>query len=536
MISLSNATLRYEGAPVFADVNFEILAGEFVLLMGATGSGKSSLLRVMNGLTPHLTGGELTGDVQVNNRSIRNVRPRELAESIGYIGQDPLAGFVSDRVEDELAFTMESLGLSAEVMRKRVEETLDLLGLNSVRHRSMATLSAGEQQRVAIGAALTAHPKILLLDEPTSALDPTAADEVLALLQRLVHDVGMTIIIAEHRLERVVQYVDRIIHVHGDGRVSISDPTTALQASALVPPLIELARLESWEPLPLTIRDARRLAEALRERLSSAPAPRTNQDSDIPREIFAQCEKVSVAYGKHQALRDISLNFTRGSISAVMGRNGAGKSTLLATFVGLNSPEKGSLTLGGHSPSELSSQSLSRLVGFVPQEPGDLLFCESVSAECAENDKDRGLIAGTTINVLNAITPDVDHSMHPRDLSEGQRLAVALAVVAAAEPPLLLLDEPTRGLDYLAKARLGSILRKLAHQGRAIVLATHDVELVAEIADRVIVLAEGDLVADGSTVDVLTSSPAFAPQVQKILAPSPFMTVQDVINANLGQN
>ena len=143
MISLSNATLRYEGAPVFADVNFEILAGEFVLLMGATGSGKSSLLRVMNGLTPHLTGGELTGDVQVNNRSIRNVRPRELAESIGYIGQDPLAGFVSDRVEDELAFTMESLGLSAEVMRKRVEETLDLLGLNPVRHRSMATLSAG---------------------------------------------------------------------------------------------------------------------------------------------------------------------------------------------------------------------------------------------------------------------------------------------------------------------------------------------------------------------------------------------------------
>ena len=170
MISLTNTSLRYQGDSVFADVNLEILAGEFVLLMGATGSGKSSLLRVMNGLTPHLTGGELTGDVHVNDRSIRNLRPRDLAESIGYIGQDPLAGFVSDRVEDELAFTMESLGLSPEVMRKRVEETLDLLGLNALRARSMATLSAGEQQRVAIGAALT--PKSCYLMNPPVLLTP----------------------------------------------------------------------------------------------------------------------------------------------------------------------------------------------------------------------------------------------------------------------------------------------------------------------------------------------------------------------------
>lgn len=531
MISLTNTSLRYQGDAVFSDVNLQILAGEFVLLMGATGSGKSSLLRVMNGLTPHLTGGELTGEVHVEERSIRNLRPRDLAESIGYIGQDPLAGFVSDRVEDELAFTMESLGLAPDVMRKRVEETLDLLGLNALRARSMATLSAGEQQRVAIGAALTAHPKILLLDEPTSALDPTAADEVLALLQRLVHDVGMTIVIAEHRLERVVQYVDRIIHVHGDGHVSISDPITALQESEFVPPLIELARHESWDPLPLTIRDARRLADALRTRLITSSPPKKRDNAFQSSESFALCDRMSVSYGKISALRDVSLTFSRGTISAVMGRNGAGKSTLLATFVGLKSPDKGVLTLGGHKPSELSSHSLSRLVGFVPQEPGDLLFSESVSAECVANDKDRGLIAGTTRNLLNIITPEIDHELHPRDLSEGQRLALALAVVAAAEPPLLLLDEPTRGLDYRAKARLGTILRKLANAGHAIVLATHDVELVAEIADRVVVLAEGELVANGDTEEVLTASPSFAPQIQKILAPSRFMTIHDVINA-----
>ena len=230
-------------------------------------------------------------------------------------------------------------------------------------------------------------------------------------------------------------------------------------------------------------------------------------------------------------LTDVNLTVQAGEKVAILGRNGAGKSTLLATFVGLKSPDKGVLTLGGHKPSELSSHSLSRLVGFVPQEPGDLLFSESVSAECVANDKDRGLIAGTTRNLLNIITPEIDHELHPRDLSEGQRLALALAVVAAAEPPLLLLDEPTRGLDYRAKARLGTILRKLANAGHAIVLATHDVELVAEIADRVVVLAEGELVANGDTEEVLTASPSFAPQIQKILAPSRFMTIHDVINA-----
>ena len=184
--------------------------------MGQTGSGKSSLLKLINGLVPHHTGGILSGEITVDGRSTRMHRPRELADLIGIVGQNPAEGFVTDTVEEEIAFGMESLGVPREVMRKRVEETLDLLGLAQLRNRSLSTLSGGEAQRVAIAAVLTMHPKVLLLDEPTSALDPIAAEEVLSILARLVHDLGLTIIIAEHRLERVLQFVDRIIHVLGD--------------------------------------------------------------------------------------------------------------------------------------------------------------------------------------------------------------------------------------------------------------------------------------------------------------------------------
>ena len=219
MIKFQNVSLIYPTAEktILDGLNFEITEGEFVLIIGETGIGKSSVLRLINGLVPHHTGGILAGNVEVNGISTRTVRPGELAELIGIVGQNPINGFVSDIVEDELAFSMESLNLPAEVMRKRIEEILDLLSLHQVRNRKIATLSGGEQQRVAIGAALVLHPKILVLDEPTSALDPVAAEEVLAILQRLVHDLGITVIIAEHRLERVIGYVDKVIEINKEG-------------------------------------------------------------------------------------------------------------------------------------------------------------------------------------------------------------------------------------------------------------------------------------------------------------------------------
>ena len=538
MIRFEDVSVTYDGAtePVLSHVDLHVPEGELVLVVGRTGTGKSTLLRCVNGLVPHFTGGTLSGRVTVAGRDTRLHPPRELADVVGIVPQDPLSGFVTDMVEDELAYGMESIGLAPAVMRRRVEETLDLLGLADLRNRPLLSLSGGQRQRVAIGAVLTTHPKVLVLDEPTSALDPGAAEEVLAALQRLVHDLGVTVLLAEHRLERVVQYADRVVVVPGDGRpLVVGTPADVMVSAPVAPPVVELGRLAGWSPLPLTVRDARRAAGPLRERLAplvAEAALRSRSALHVVDGVPAlSTNDVVVRHGSVPALRGVTLAVDRGEIVAVMGRNGAGKSTLLSTLVGLHVPAGGSASVGGVVPSTLRGRALVSRVGLVPQEPTDLLVADRVGEECAASDRDCGVAAGTTRAVLDRLAPGIDDATHPRDLSEGQRLALALSVVLAARPPVLLLDEPTRGLDYAAKQRLVTTLRDLAAAGHCVLLATHDVELAAEVATRVIVLADGEVVADGPATDVVVGSPMFAPQVSKVLSPQPWLTVSEVAAA-----
>ncbi|MFC9683349.1 ABC transporter ATP-binding protein [Streptomyces sp. NPDC056948] len=531
MIRFEDVSVTYDGAsePTVQGIDFEVPEGELVLLAGPSGVGKSTVLGAVSGLVPHFTGGTLRGRVTVAGRDTRTHKPRELADVVGTVGQDPLAHFVTDTVEDELAYGMESLGLAPEVMRRRVEETLDLLGLADLRNRPIATLSGGQQQRVAIGSVLTPHPSVLVLDEPTSALDPAAAEEVLAVLQRLVHDLGTTVFMAEHRLERVIQYADQVALLPAPGEPpTLGTPAEVMAVSPVYPPVVALGRLAGWTPLPLTVRDARRKAADLRQQLSIVPKGR-GELRDQPRTTrTAEVRALSVTRSRIQALRHIDLTITPGETIALMGRNGAGKSTLLNSLVGLITPTSGTIRLGEATPHRTTPRDLVRKVGLVPQEPRDLLYADTVTAECTAADQDAEATPGTCRALVTELLPGVTDDTHPRDLSEGQRLALALAVVLTARPPLLLLDEPTRGLDYAAKARLVGVLRKLAEEGHAIVLATHDVELAAEIAHRVVLLAEGEVIADGPTAEVVVSSPSFAPQVTKILAPQHWLTVSQV--------
>lgn len=272
MIRFENVSVTYDSAPgpTVRGVELTVPEGELVLLVGPSGVGKSTLLGTVSGLVPHFTGGTLRGRVTVDGRDTRTHKPRELADLVGTVGQDPLAHFVTDTVEGELAYGMESLGLAPAVMRRRVEETLDLLGLAELRDRPIATLSGGQQQRVAIGSVLTPHPKVLVLDEPTSALDPAAAEDVLSVLQRLVHDLGTTVLLAEHRLERVIQYADRVILLPSPGEPPLlGTPADIMRVSPVRPPVVALGRLAKWTPLPLSVRDARRMAGPLRDRLST---------------------------------------------------------------------------------------------------------------------------------------------------------------------------------------------------------------------------------------------------------------------------
>lgn len=532
MIRFSNVTLLYPQSTttVIENLSFEISEGEMVLVMGHTGSGKSSLLRLINGLVPHHTGGILAGEISVDGISTRSVRPGALSGIVGIVGQNPINSFVADTVEEEIAFGMESLNFNPELMRKRVEEALDQVGLAQLRDRNIATLSGGEQQRVAIASALVMHPKVLVLDEPTSALDPIAAEEILSLLQRLVHDLSVTVIIAEHRLERVIGYVDRILLIEGGGESSLGTPEDILRKSNLVPPLIKLSRALDLEELGTNTREVRRATDVLRKNF-----PEYERPQRVAGNVIAEITEVSLSYGKKEALQKISLNLHSGEIIALMGRNGAGKSSLIKVVTGLLPPSEGSVTLQGRPIAEIEPEERAARIGYIPQEPGDILYLQSVAEECGRTDKDKGLALGTTLKFLQNLLPTISEFSHPRDLSEGERLSLVLAIVLVADPEIIILDEPTRGLDYQAKEKLIALLTSAALRGTSILIATHDVELVAELADRTIFIADGEKVADGSTLDVLLASPAFAPQVSKVMSPRRWLTVSDVLSAQIVQ-
>jgi energy-coupling factor transport system ATP-binding protein len=531
VIRFENVSVTYAdaAAPTLAGVDLVVPEGEMCLVVGSTGTGKSTLLQAVNGLVPYFTGGTLCGRVVVAGKSTMDNPPRELADVVGYVGQDPQAGFVSDTVEEELAYSMESLALPESVMRKRVEETVDLLGLADLRGRSLATLSGGQQQRVAIGAALTAHPQVLVLDEPTSALDPGAAEDVLAALHRFVHDLGMTVLIAEHRLERVAQYADSVLWLPGNGAAPVTGaPGPVLAVAPVAPPVVRLGQLAGWSPPPVSIRDARRLAAPLRDRLAGLVPPASPVVTGAE---LVRATGVSVRYRATTAVRSVDLVVRAGERVAIMGRNGSGKSSLLWALQGSGRRSGGTVEVDGADPASLKPVRRRGRVGLVPQQPSDLLYLHTVAAECAQADEESSRPSGTCRSIVDGLAAGIPDDRHPRDLSEGQRLALVLAIALTPEPKVLLLDEPTRGLDYPAKTRLAKVVRTLADAGHAVVLATHDVEFVAEVATRVVVLADGEVVADGPVSEVVTASPVFAPQVAKVLAPDQWLTVAAVATA-----
>lgn len=528
MISFQHVSITYPDAsrPVLDDVSFEIAEGDLCLVVGATGSGKSTLLGAINGLVPHFTGGTLSGRVLVDGRDTARFRPRELADVVGYVGQDPLRGFVTDVVEDEIAYGMEQLGIAPAAMRKRVEETLDLMGIADLRSRPLVELSGGQQQRVAIAAVLAARPEVLVLDEPTSALDPTAAQDVLSAITTLVHEVALTVVLAEHRLERVMHAADTIAWITPDGRVDLGRPADVLARSTVTPPLAALAHELGWSRVPLSVREARRriLADDVRPPLVAEPAPAAG-------EPVLMASGVEVRYGDLVAVKSVDLQLRAGEVTTLLGRNGCGKSSLLWALQGALS-HAGEVLVGGRDPAGLPAAKARRLVTLVPQTAADLLYAPSVGEECELADTESEAAPGTTAGLLRRLGVDVEASRDPRDLSEGQRLALVLAIQLSAQPPVLLLDEPTRGLDYAAKADLTAIVRELADAGMAVLISTHDVEFAAGVGQRTLLMADGELIAEGTTLDLLTSSIAYAPQLAKVFAPSPVLTVGDLVGAS----
>jgi energy-coupling factor transport system ATP-binding protein len=333
---------------------------------------------------------------------------------------------------------------------------------------------------------------------------------------------------AEHKLERVIHFVDRIVLVQGDGQVQIGTPQEIMSISDINPPIVKVAKHLNLAQLPLSVRELKRVTskwqfpiKALKSSLIEKTAP------------SVEVIDLSVQLSNKTALNKVNLQFTAGEIVSVMGRNGAGKSTLLRTIAGGSNQFTGKVRIAGGDASKLTGKDLVTLVGYVPQEPADLFFGSSVKNECEHTDEQNEIEQGSTEKILMALSPSINVDTHPRDLSEGQKLVLALALVLVTKPKILILDEPTRGLDYRAKDQLTQILKEVSANSVTVILATHDVELVAELATRVVVIADGEIISDGQTRDVLTSSPAFAPQVSKAFSSQNWLTVADVIFADI---
>jgi energy-coupling factor transport system ATP-binding protein len=451
VIALRGVSFSYShgDAAVLKRVNLDFEPGEFSLITGATGSGKTTILKAINRLIPNFSPGTFQGQVLINQIDVTHQKPQQLAELVGYVPQSPDESFVAQNVIDELAFGMEQLGVAPSEMLQRIEAIAAQVGIKQLLSRAIDSLSGGEKQRLAIAAALVAGQRVLLLDEPTSSLDSTSAAQVLSLLRELSTLHGVTVLIAEHRVERVLPLVDSIVTVYSDGSVD-KKSGKALKAN--------------FRPAKIT--------------------------SPEPTGLIAEIKNLAVEFDGKTVFRNLNLKLGAGSITALTGPNGSGKSSCLWAIQGSGIRSTGSVLVNGLDPAKLKHKDRLALVAKVPQRATDLLFLNTVSAELFESDMASGANSGSTAKILKSLVGRIDPTLHPRDLSAGQKLALVLAIQLVKDAPLLLLDEPTQGLDNIAKDHLAKQLRRLATQGKAILLASHDEEFVSSICDQVIRLEQ----------------------------------------------
>ncbi|MFN8473061.1 MAG: energy-coupling factor transporter ATPase [Anaerolineae bacterium] len=539
MIELRGVRYAYPDSPrpALDNVNLALPAGSFTLAVGASGSGKSTLLRTLNGLVPHFYGGSFAGTVRAAGIDPITLTPRRVGRHVGFVFQDPEAQFVVSTVEDEIAFGLENFGIAPAEMRRRVRDILPRMGLERLRTRRVDTLSGGERQRVAIASVLALQPAVLVLDEPTSQLDPDGAAAVLSLVDDLHKSLGLTVVLAEHRVERIVGTADLVLTVES-GQAAVGAPGAMLAGHPLAPPVTRLGAALGWSPPPLTLAEARTVVRrndfgrfAPQEAAEVAPtnhAPaRSNDFSRSPGDAILDIRGVSFDYATGGALHDVDLAVRAGEVVALMGHNGAGKTTLLKLAIGLLRARSGEVRVLGRLVRGGETADLAQRVGYVPQNPGALLFADTVRDEVAFTRRTHGLPMDDSI--LDALGLRPLANSYPRDLSVGERQRAALAAVLAADPGLLLLDEPTRGLDSGQKTALASLLREQAATGRGVLLTTHDVELAAACADRVVILEGGRAAEAGDTAAVMARAPAFASQIVQLFPGRGWLTPEHVL-------
>jgi energy-coupling factor transport system ATP-binding protein len=530
-VDLRNISYAYEGETedVLRNVSLTVRDGEFVLILGPSGCGKSTLLQLLNGTIPHTLRGRLEGEASVCGKPILSTKVASFATEVGMVFQDPEAQIINTRVRDEVCFGLENLCRPAAEILERQREALDFVGLDGFGDRSIFDLSGGQKQRVSIAAVLAARPRLLVLDEPTANLDPAGMAEIFAVLERLNREAGTTIVMVEHRVDELADRVSRVLMMDRgsivfDGtpreafsqrRVAHSEENAAVPSSAWFPQACEFAlalgdrmgRPVDATGMPLSVSEAVAFADrciGTATATSQPPAPLLTRPSTANDPAFLRVNRLSFFYEKKlPILSDIGFDVGRGEMIALCGRNGSGKTTLARLLMHINAPPRGTIWLEGRDVFDLSAREISSEIGYVFQNPDHQFVTDRVWDEIAYGLKVRNYADNAIAERVGEVLDIVDLTRYrdrsPFSLSLGERRRLSVATMLVLEPHLLVLDEPTIGQDHERAQQLMGLMARLRERYRtSILMITHDVRLVAEWADRALVISGGRLLFDGS--------------------------------------
>lgn len=496
-------------------ISLEVWVGEFVGIVGPSGGGKSTLAYATNGIVPHeIRGSETAGDIFVMDLKVSENPPHELVRQVGTVLQDPEWQLVTFTVADEIAVGLENLGVDSREIQRRVSRSAELLGLEHLLNHSPDELSGGQKQRVAIAACLALSPPVLLLDEPLSELDPTGKEGVIRAVRELNEEHGITVLFVEHNLDAISPYADRIVVVvdgeviaNGPPRQVLSDREVLDATGFRAPQPIELANLLPPalrpETPPLTMGElAGTIAGA--DSLNLGALPSVGQEEDISPDagkVVVEARGLHYRYpGGHEAVQGVDLTLREGEYLGLIGQNGAGKSTLVRLLAGLLKPSKGVVFLGGRSISHLSRKEITARIGYVFQNPDFQFFKDTCFEEVAFGLRLQGLsekeVEERAMSALSQLEVESYRDEHPHFLSRGQRRRVAIATVLALAPGVILLDEPTTGLDSGTASRLLDVIDGLREEGHSVVMLTHEMPAVLERCDRLVLVHEGQILLD----------------------------------------
>ena len=502
ILTLKNLSFLYPESErkAIENISLSVREGEFIVICGRSGCGKTTLLRLLkNELAPV---GKREGEILFCGKAMDEVDARTSARCIGFVAQNPESQTVTDKVWHELAFGMENLGYGADEMHLRAGELANYFGINGWLHSDTATLSGGQKQLLALAAVMTLSPKVLLLDEPTSQLDPIAASGFISTLQKINRELGMTVILSEHRLEEVFPIADRVV-VMDEGKIVCSDTPQRVcellgndPISAGFPSAARIfSGLEGRGKCPLTVREGREFLSSFEKK--SLPI----EEKSRPDEVAFSMKNVWQRYERNSPdiLKGADIEVRRGEIFSLLGGNGSGKTTLISVIAGVEKAYRGKITILGKNIKKYGAELHRGTIAMLPQDVSTVFIKNTVRDDlfdicravgCGKNDAEKKI---ADICAELSITEVL--SRHPYDLSGGEGQRAALAKILLTEPKILLLDEPTKGIDAFAKQTLMAILRRLSEGGVTVLIVTHDTEFAAEISGRCAMLFDGKVIS-----------------------------------------